>query len=284
MAGTLYLCATPIGNLEDITMRVLRVLKEVDLIACEDTRTSGHLLRHFEISTPTTSYHKFNEDTKGEELIGKLLSGQNIALITDAGTPAVSDPGEILVRKCIENGIQVTSLPGCSACITALTISGQNTRSFTFEGFLPPDNKDKKLILERLKNESRTMILYEAPHRLVRTLKSLEEVLGSSRSISLCRELTKKHEEARKTTIGEAIAHAAIQEPRGEYVLVIAGKSREEAAKEEAAKWENMSIADHVAFYESHGMDHKSAMKACAKDRGCSKRDIYQALLNIEEE
>ncbi len=279
MAGTLYLCATPIGNLEDITMRVLRVLREVDLIACEDTRTSGHLLRHFEITTPTISYHKFNEDTRGDELVGRLLMGQNIALITDAGTPAISDPGEILVRKCIENGVTVTSLPGCNACITALTLSGQNTRSFAFEGFLPSDNKDKKEILERLRQETRTFVLYEAPHRLVKTLKALEEVLGSERSISLCRELTKKHEEAVKTTIGEAIAHAAIQEPRGEYVLVVAGKSREEAAKEAAAKWEAMSIAEHVAQYEREGMDRKSAMKACAKDRGITKRDVYQELL-----
>ncbi len=279
MSGTLYLCATPIGNLEDITMRVLRVLKEVDLIACEDTRTSGHLLRHFEISTPTCSYHKFNEDTKGDDLVEKLLLGKNIALITDAGTPAISDPGEILVRKCIENGIKVTSLPGCNACITALTLSGQNTRSFAFEGFLPPDTKDRRLILERLRTEMRTMVLYEAPHRLVKTLQALKEVLGGDRSISLCRELTKKHEEAVKTTIDEALLQAEVQPPRGEYVLVIAGRSREDIAKEEAEKWESMSIAEHVAFYEKSGMDKKSAMKACAKDRGISKRDVYKELL-----
>lgn len=279
MSGTLYLCATPIGNLEDITLRVLRTLREADLIACEDTRTSGHLLRRFEITTPTTSYHKFNEDTKGDELVGKLLSGWNIALITDAGTPAISDPGEVLVKKCIENGIPVTSLPGANACITALTLSGQNTRSFAFEGFLPPDNKDKKIILERLRNETRTVVLYEAPHRLVKTLKALEEVLGGDRSISLCRELTKKHEEAVRTTIREAIIEADVREARGEYVLVIAGKSRDALAKEEALKWESMSIEEHVAFYEQQGMDKKSAMKACAKDRGLTKRDVYQALL-----
>ncbi len=283
MSGILYLCATPIGNLEDITLRVLRVLKEVDLIACEDTRTSGHLLKHFEINTPTTSYHKFNEDQKGDELVGRLLMGQYIALITDAGTPAISDPGEILVRKCIENGVTVTSLPGCNACITALTLSGQNTRSFAFEGFLPPDNKDKKMILERIKNETRTSILYEAPHRLVKTLTALEEVLGSDRSISLCRELTKKHEEAVKTTIGDAIETAKMKEPRGEYVLVIAGKSREELLAEEARKWESMTIPEHVAFYEENGMEHKEAMKACAKDRGITKRDVYQELLKMKE-
>ncbi len=279
MTGTLYVCATPIGNLEDMTLRCLRILKEADLIAAEDTRTSGHLLNYYKITTPVTSYHKFNEETKGEELIGKLLQGKNIALITDAGTPAISDPGEILVRKCLEAGITVTSVPGCSACVTALSLSGQNTRRFAFEGFLPQENKEKKELLEELRNESRTMVFYEAPHRLSRTLQSLSDTFGEGRSITLCRELTKKHEEITKTTIGEAIAHANVTAPRGEYVLVVAGKSREAIQAERADAWKEMSIADHVQMYEDKGMTRKDAMKACAKDRGISKRDVYQELL-----
>lgn len=283
MTGTLYICATPIGNLEDMTLRGLRILKEADLIAAEDTRTSGHLLQHYQITTPVTSYHKFNEQTKGDELIGKLLQGKNIVLITDAGTPAISDPGEILVRKCLEQNIPVTSLPGCSACITALTLSGQSTRRFVFEGFLPQDNKEKKEVLESLKDERRTMIFYEAPHRLVRTLESLQEVLGGDRSITLCRELTKKHEEVVKTTIGEALSHAEEQAPRGEYVLVAAGRSRESVEAEKAAAWSGMTVAEHVELYEQQGMTRKDAMKACAKDRGISKRDVYKELLQSRE-
>lgn len=279
MPGTLYLCATPIGNLEDMTMRGLRILKEADLIACEDTRTSGHLLNYFGITTPTTSYHKFNEEKKGEELLGKLQDGLNIALITDAGMPGISDPGEVLVKKCLEAGIPVTASPGCSAVVTALALSGQDTRRFSFEGFLPQDNKEKKIVLDDLKEETRTIILYEAPHRLVRTLTALKETLGGGRSISLCRELTKKHEEITKTTIGAALNSAETVPPRGEYVLVIAGRSRASLAEERAARWQDMSVADHVAHYEQQGMDRKAAMKQAALDRGVSRRDIYQALL-----
>ena len=280
MSGTLYLCATPIGNLEDITLRVLRILKEVDLIAAEDTRTSGHLLRHFNIHTSTTSYHKFNEHEKGRELVDKLLAGTNIALITDAGTPAISDPGETLVRLCIENHIQVTSLPGANACITALTLSGRSTRRFSFEGFLPADKKDRDEILRQIKTERRTIVLYEAPHRLVKTLKLLSETLGETRGITLCRELTKKFETITVTTIGEAIAQAAETEPRGEYVLVLDGKPDEEIEAERRAEFETMSIANHVASFEAQGMTRKEAMKAVAVARGMSRRDVYQELLS----
>ena len=280
MSGTLYLCATPIGNLEDITLRVLHILKEVDLIAAEDTRTSGHLLRHFDIHTPTTSYHKFNEHEKSWELVDKLLAGTNIALITDAGTPAISDPGETLVRLCIENHIQVTSLPGANACITALTLSGRSTRRFSFEGFLPADKKDRDEILRQIKTERRTIVLYEAPHRLVKTLKLLSETLGETRGITLCRELTKKFETITVTTIGEAIAQAAETEPRGEYVLVLDGKPDEEIEAERRAEFESMSIADHVASFEAQGMTRKEAMKAVAVARGMSRRDVYQELLS----
>ena len=280
MAGTLYICATPIGNLEDITARVLRVLSEVDLIACEDTRTSGHLLAHFDIRTKTTSYHKFNEHTKAQELVDLMLGGKNIALISDAGTPGISDPGETLVRLCGQYHVPVTSLPGANACITALTLSGKSTRRFAFEGFLPADKKEMKEILAELKDERRTIVLYEAPHRLIRTLEALAGVLGENREITVCRELTKKFETVTATTIGEAIEEARGKEPRGEYVLVIAGKSDAEIAAEKAASLEDLSIPDHVARFEEKGMSRKEAMKAVAAERGISKRDVYQALLN----
>ncbi len=281
MAGVLYLCATPIGNLQDMTPRVVETLKEVDLIAAEDTRNSIKLLNHFEIKTPMTSYHEFNKVEKALYLVEQLLMGKNIALITDAGTPAISDPGEILVRECQKANITVTSLPGACALITALTLSGLNTRRFCMEGFLPSDKKEKKDILEELKQESRTMILYEAPHRLIKTLAELYEVLGD-REIALCRELTKKFETVFKTTLKEAIAYYEENEPRGEYVLVIEGKSREEKKQEKIDEWEKLSIEEHMAFYENQGIDHKEAIKKVAKDRGVGKRDIYQYLINIE--
>ncbi len=278
MAGTLYLCATPIGNLNDMTARVLSTLAEVDLIAAEDTRNSIKLLNHFEIKTPMTSYHEYNKIEKADQLVGKLLEGKNIALITDAGTPAISDPGEVLVAKCLEAGVPVTSLPGCCACITALTLSGLPTRRFCFEGFLPADKKEKKFVLEELKNETRTMILYEAPHHLKRTLQELFDTLGQRR-ITLCRELTKKFETVFPTTLEEALAYYEENEPKGEYVLVVEGKSRQELLQDEQAKWESMSIEEHMAYYEEQGIDRKSAMKMVASDRGVSKRDVYQALL-----
>ena len=275
--GMLILCATPIGNLEDMTLRALRVLKEADLIACEDTRTSAHLLAHYGIGTPLTSYHKFNEETKSEELIGKMLLGSTVALITDAGMPAISDPGQILVRKCHEAGVPVTAVPGACAAVTALALAGEDTRRFVFEGFLPQDNKEKKAALQRLEDESRTIVLYEAPHRLKRTLEALSDALGEKRPVVLVREITKKYEEIQRTTLGEACGSAA--EPRGEYVLVIAGRSAEEIRQRQAEQWENMSISEHVALYERQGMDRKSAMKAAANDRGITKRAVYQKLL-----
>ena len=338
MDGTLFLVATPIGNLEDMTFRAVRVLKEADLIACEDTRTSAPLLRSYGIRTPVTSYHKFNEEEKSGELIGKMLRGGKIALITDAGMPAISDPGCILVRKCMEQAIPVTAVPGASACVTALALSGADTRRFVFEGFLPVDNKEKKEALSRLSEETRTIILYEAPHRLVRTLESLQSVLGEDRLISLCRELTKRFESVERMTIGDAlrmygagedadstadgaagedadsatdagtgedaevrsdagcaenaactakdtgrVGKASGVRPRGEYVLVIDGRNPEELAQKKAAAWETMDIAAHVALYEQKGMGRKEDMKAAARDRGLSRRDIYQALLHSPE-
>lgn len=278
MQGKLYLCATPIGNLEDITYRVLRTLKEVDLIAAEDTRNSIKLLNHFDIHTPMTSYHEYNKIEKAEVLIRKMQEGVNIALITDAGTPGISDPGEDLVRMCYEAGIEVTSLPGPAACITALTLSGLPTRRFAFEAFLPSDKKERQAVMAELVDETRTIILYEAPHRLIKTLNELLEVLGN-RKMTLCRELTKKHETAFASTIEDILKFYETQEPKGECVLVIEGKSRAELVQEERAKWEEMTIEEHMEVYLSQGMDKKEAMKAVAKDRGVSKRDIYQALL-----
>lgn len=280
--GMLYLCATPIGNLEDITMRVLRVLKEVDLIAAEDTRNSIRLLNHFDIKTPMTSYHEYNRIEKAHVLIGKMLEGQNVALITDAGTPGISDPGEDLVKLCYEAGITVTSLPGACACVTALTISGLPTRRFCFEAFLPMEKKERQQVLEELKTETRTTILYEAPHRLQKTLAELAEVLGNRRA-TICRELTKKHETAFVTTLAEAAAYYEANEARGECVIVMEGRSRAELIQEEQSQWESMTVTEHVAFYTDQGIDRKEAMKRAGKDRGVSKREIYAKLLEEEE-
>ena len=271
MSGKLYLCATPIGNLEDITLRVLRTLKEVDLIAAEDTRNSIKLLNHFDIKTPMTSYHEYNKIDKAYVLISKMQEGQNIALITDAGTPGISDPGEELAAMCYEAGIEVTSLPGPAACITALTLSGLPTRRFAFEAFLPADKKERKLILEELKNETRTIILYEAPHRLVRTLEELKETLGNRR-MTLCRELTKRHETAFHTTIEELILYYQTEKPLGECVLVIEGRSRQEMEEKQKASWEKITIEEHMEIYENQGHSRKEAMKMVANDRGMTKK------------
>lgn len=278
MAGTLYLCATPIGNLSDMTFRVLETLQQVDLIAAEDTRNSLKLLNHFEIHTPMTSYHEYNKVEKAYTLIRKLQEGQDIALITDAGTPGISDPGEVLVAMCMKEGIRVTSLPGPAACITALTMSGLPTRRFCFEGFLPPDNKDKKDVLKDLQEESRTIIIYEAPHHLKKTLKELLEVLGDRR-ISICRELTKKFETVVATTLETALTMYEAEEPRGEYVLVIEGKSFDEQKKELEESYQELPIEEHMKHYEDQGMDRKEAMKQVAKDRGITKREVYGYLL-----
>lgn len=278
MAGTLYLCATPIGNLEDITFRAIRTLKEADLIAAEDTRNSIKLLNHFDIRTPMTSYHEYNKYDKGQKLVGELLEGKNIVLITDAGTPGISDPGEELVRMCRDAGIHVTSVPGAAACITALTMSGLPTRRFAFEAFLPTDRKEREAVLGELEKETRTIVLYEAPHRLVKTLTLLAERLGEDRAVTVCRELTKKHETALESTLSKAAEYYTANEPKGECVLVVAGKSREAVIQEEKAKWEDMTIEEHMEMYLSRGMDRKEAMKSTAKDRGVPKREIYNYL------
>lgn len=278
MSGTLYLCATPIGNLKDITARVLETLEQVDVIAAEDTRNSIHLLTHFGIKTPMTSYHEYNKTEKAYQLISRLKDGKDIALITDAGTPAISDPGEVLVRMCLEEGITVTSLPGPAACITALTLSGLSTRRFCFEGFLPSDKKEKKEVLDEMASETRTMILYEAPHHLKRTLQELYDILGD-RKLTICRELTKKFETVLPTTLSDALVMYKNEDPRGEYVLVIAGKEREQVRLEEQQKWESISIGEHVALYEEKGLSRKDAMKRAAADRGMGKREIYEYLL-----
>lgn len=277
--GSLFLCATPIGNLEDITFRVLKTLKEVDLIAAEDTRNSIKLLNHFDIKTPMTSYHEFNKYDKARVLVEKILAGTNVAVITDAGTPGISDPGEELVKQCRAAGIRVTSLPGPAACITALTMSGQETRRFAFEAFLPSDKNERKEILTELQNETRTMIIYEAPHRLLKTLDELKNALGGDRQLTICKELTKRYENSVEFTLDEACAYYESNETRGEYVLVIAGKSREQIKQEERQQWEAMTVSEHVQMYMDAGMDKKEAMKAAAKDRGVSKRDIYQELI-----
>ena len=264
-------------------MRVLRILKEADIIAAEDTRNSIRLLNHFDIRTPMTSYHEYNKIDKAYTLIEEMKKGKNVALITDAGTPAISDPGEDLVRLCYENGIEVTSLPGACACVTALTLSGLPTRRFCFEAFLPSDKKEKQAILEELKNETRTIVLYEAPHRLLRTLGELLEVLGDRR-VTICRELTKKHETAFGTTLSAAIAHYTKEEPKGECVLVLEGRSRQQIKEEEQAAWNEISIQEHMQQYLDSGLDKKEAMKRVAKDRGVGKRDIYQALLELKND
>ena len=282
MQGKLYLCATPIGNLEDMTFRAVRVLREADLIAAEDTRNSIKLLNHFEIKTPMTSYHEYNKIEKAHYLIAQMLEGKNVALITDAGTPGISDPGEELVRLSYEAGIEVTSLPGACACVTALTLSGLSTRRFCFEAFLPADKKERQAVLEELTTETRTMILYEAPHRLVKTLKELLDVLGDRR-ITLCRELTKRHETAFVTTLRGALDFYETQEPKGECVIVMEGRSFRELEEEKQRSWEDMDLQEHMDLYLSQGLSQKDAMKAVAKDRGLGKRDVYRMLLERGE-
>ena len=280
--GTLYLCATPIGNLEDMTYRVVRTLNEVDVIAAEDTRNSIKLLNHFDIHTPMTSYHEYNKIEKGRILVRQMLEGQNVALITDAGMPGISDPGEELVRMCRDAGVPVTALPGACACVTALTLSGLSTRRFCFEAFLPADKKEKQEVLEELKDETRTIVIYEAPHRLVRTLKELLETLGDRR-MTVLRELTKKHETAFTTTLSEAVAYYEAEAPRGECVLVLEGRSRQQMKEESQAAWKEMDIEEHMQKYLDQGMDKKEAMKQVAKDRGVGKRDVYRELVDRDK-
>ncbi|MCI8639804.1 MAG: 16S rRNA (cytidine(1402)-2'-O)-methyltransferase [Coprococcus sp.] len=283
MSGILYLCATPIGNLEDMTFRAVRILKEVDLIAAEDTRNSLRLLNHFEIRTPMTSYHEYNKIDKGHKLVARLAAGENVALITDAGTPGISDPGEELVKMCYEAGVTVTSVPGAAACISALTISGLSTRRFAFEAFLPADKKERQAVLGELREETRTMVVYEAPHHLLRTLEELRDTLGEDRRVAVCRELTKKHETRFAATFAEAVSYYRERAPRGECVLVIEGKSRREILQEEQDKWGRMSILEHMEYYLEQGIERKEAMKQVAKDRGIGKREVYRELLEAEE-
>ncbi len=279
MSGILYLCATPIGNLEDMTLRAIRVLREVDLIAAEDTRNSLKLLNHYEIHTKLTSYHEHNKWDKGRTLVEKLLEGQNVALITDAGMPGISDPGSELVQMAADAGITVSVLPGATASLCALTLSGLPTRTFVFEGFLPSEGKERRQRIEKLKRQERTMILYEAPHRLKKTLSELAEALGTDRRAALVRELTKKHETVLRETLGDLQKRYQAEEPRGECVLVIEGCDEEKAAAEEREKWTALSVEDHYAQYLAQGMDRKEAMKQVAADRGVQKREIYQQLL-----
>lgn len=278
MEGQLFLCATPIGNLEDVTLRVLRTLAQVDLIAAEDTRNSIRLLNYYEIKTPMTSYHEHNKIEKAYQLVDLMRQGKDIALITDAGTPGISDPGEELVRICYEEGIEVTSLPGASACVTALAMSGRKTRRFAFEAFLPRIKKEREEVLQEMAGETKTLVVYEAPHRLLKTLKELREALGE-RNLTICREMTKSHEEKLLMTLSEAVNYYEENKPRGEFVLVIEGKSKGEIKKQEREAWENVSLKEHMAVYEEKGMTKKDAMKAVAKDRGVTKREIYQELL-----
>ncbi|MBE5945152.1 MAG: 16S rRNA (cytidine(1402)-2'-O)-methyltransferase [Lachnospiraceae bacterium] len=275
MSGILYLVATPIGNLEDMTFRAVRILSEVDLIAAEDTRNSIKLLNHFEIKTPMTSYHEHNKYEKADELIKKLLDGQNVAVITDAGTPGISDPGEEVVKKCYEAGVRIVPVPGACACINALIASGLPTRRFSFEAFLPTDKKERKLVFEELKNETRTIIIYEAPHRLAKTLTELLDILGN-RETTVCRELTKKHETFFKTTLEEAVSYYNDNEAKGECIIVIKGVSFEELEEQNRKKWDQMDIPEHIRMYIEQGLDKKEATKQVARDRGVSKREIYE--------
>lgn len=279
--GELFLCATPIGNLEDMPVRAVRIMKEADLIAAEDTRNSIKLINHFEIDTPMTSYHEYNKVDKAKVLVDKMLAGQTVALITDAGTPGISDPGEELVRQAVQAGINVTSVPGPAACINALIISGLPTRRFVFEAFLPSDKKERAAVLEELSHETRTMIIYEAPHRLCRTLAELAEILGGDRQIAVCKELTKRHETVYRSDIKGAVDYYNANEPRGEYVLVIAGLNREDIIRDKQDAWKETPLEEHLKHYESQGIERREAIKLVAKDRGVPKREIYNMTLNF---
>ena len=280
--GELFLCATPIGNLEDMPVRAVRIMKEADLIAAEDTRNSIKLINHFEIDTPMTSYHEYNKVDKAKVLVDKMLAGQTVALITDAGTPGISDPGEELVRQAVQAGINVTSVPGPAACINALIISGLPTRRFVFEAFLPSDKKERAAVLEELSHETRTMIIYEAPHRLCRTLAELAEILGGDRQIAVCKELTKRHETVYRSDIKGAVDYYNANEPRGEYVLVIAGLNREDIIRDKQDAWKEMPLEEHLKHYESQGIERREAIKLVAKDRGVPKREIYNKRIRKE--
>lgn len=276
MCGKLYICGTPIGNLEDMTLRCLRVLKECDLIAAEDTRNTLKLLNYFEIKTPMTSYHKFNEEEKGEKLVERILSGENIALVSDAGMPGISDPGAVVINMCRKAGVEVCVVPGPTAVISALVLSGMEGRSFAFEGFLPANKHMKKAVLERLKNEKRTTVFYEAPHHLRETLAEIYKTCGD-REAAAVREITKKHEETLRMGLKELIDYFEENEPRGEFVLIIGGAKEEETQTD-------LSAAERVAQLMDEGFEKKEAMKICAKERGVSKKVIYAEILKEKED
>lgn len=276
--GVLYLVATPIGNLEDITLRALKTLKEVDLIAAEDTRQALKLLNHFEIKKPLVSYYEHNKKSKGNYLINEMLAGKSIALVSDAGTPGISDPGEDIVKLCIENEINVIPVPGAVAAVSGLIVSGLPTGRFVFEGFLPMNKRQRKERIQEIKDETRTMVFYEAPHKLVYTLKDLYETLGN-RNIVLARELTKKFEEIIRCTFSEAIEKYDKEPPRGEYVLIVEGKDEGELSMQKKKEWDALSIKEHYEMYIKEGLDKKEAMKKVASDRGLSRRDIYNSLI-----
>ncbi|HHU69767.1 MAG TPA: 16S rRNA (cytidine(1402)-2'-O)-methyltransferase [Thermoanaerobacterales bacterium] len=278
--GILYLCATPIGNLEDITLRALRVLKEVDLIAAEDTRNTIKLLNYYDIKTPITSYHEHNKIEKGDKLIELLKSGKDIAVVSDAGTPGISDPGTDLVKKAVSENINVDIIPGASACISALTVSGLSTDRFVFEGFLPKNKKEKEVLLEKLRRETRTIILYEAPHRLAASLRTILKILGN-REIAVVRELTKMYQEVFRGNMKEAIEKFNTDKPRGEFTLVIAGN--EEVENNDANKWEGLSVEEHILMYMKSGKSKKEAVKLTARDRGIPKNKVYKSSITIKE-
>jgi len=279
MSGTLYLCATPIGNLGDVSARCIEIFETVDLIAAEDTRRTVQLLNHFGISKPLTSYHEHNKKEKGEYIIKLLREGKNVAQVSDAGTPAISDPGEDLVKLCIENDITVTSVPGPVAGITALILSGLSTARYAFEGFLSVNKRHRSEHLNSVKNDTHTLIFYEAPHKLKNTLADMQKVLGGDRKIAIARELTKLHEEIIRTDIDGAVKYYEENNPRGEYVLVIEGAK--ESVPEQENEWENISISEHVDKYIAEGLTSKEAIKKVAVDRGMAKRDIYNEYHNI---
>lgn len=280
MSGKLYLVPTPIGNLKDITLRALEVLKSVDIIACEDTRQSLKLLNHFGIRKTLISYHKHNENGKSEDIIKELKEDKNVAIISDAGTPGVSDPGAVIVKKCIEEGLSFEVLPGATAITTALVYSGLDTTKFIFRGFLPRENKERRPVIEELLDRKESLIFYEAPHRLKNTLEFLYELFGD-RNISICRELTKLHEEIIRLKLSEAIEYYSENNPRGEYVLVLEGKSEAAIEEEEMEKWSNLTIEEHIKKYITEGLTKKDAIKKVSKDRKMTKSEIYKYSIDI---
>lgn len=280
MSGKLYVVPTPIGNLKDITLRALEVLQSVDMVAAEDTRQSLKLLNHFDIKKPLVSYHKYNENVKSEGIISKLREGKNIALVSDAGTPGISDPGSVIIQRCIEENIDFEVLTGATAVTTALVYSGLDTTKFLFRGFIPRENKERNPIIQDLKERQETLIFYEAPHRLVKTLEFLYDNLGNRR-IAICRELTKLYEEIIRLPLEDAIKYYNENQPRGEYVLVVEGKSEEEIKREEEKEWENLTIEEHIKKYINEGLAKKEAIKKTAKDRGMAKSEVYKYSLEL---